>query len=564
MEVEVSVNLKRKFEEVDGSSLCSSPKESDDDVSSSDSADSCDSLNSPSSRELRPTSILKKHKRLRAKNVRFDQVTVYYFTRRQGFTSVPSQGGSSLGMARRHNCIRRYTLCEYAQEQEHLHRQMLRDHLKEEKLNVRKMKLTKNGMVESEEANVLTIDDVSDDDIDVDSIEVDDYFFLQPLPTKRRRALLRASGVNRIDTEEKHELRAIRSSREECGCDCRFYCDPEVCPCSKAGIKCQVDRMSFPCGCSKDGCANVAGRIEFNPIRVRTHYLHTIMKLELENKQQDLQQLSLAITHASSGSHTETQDYQDFAAENYDLENETAVMHLQSAEEMDRKKEEEADLTSSSVTMDTSVESLEVCILGDTAASASEACQGLAMPVVIEAEVTPVSPVLCFADSAVQDNPTPEEQTYLRNSTVLYYQINPSCAVGVNCSDREGDYVEAALESDYPKKTTVENLVAATSGSLVSYVPVTEHFSQNTGTSKYQNIQFPLVDDSAALVNYGTTVHTENPKQEPQFNSNLQGGCLRASEGDLCAAEPAVQKMFCQSEGLKTPEDVPAANPVTL
>ncbi|XP_055520352.1 cysteine/serine-rich nuclear protein 2-like isoform X2 [Leucoraja erinacea] len=496
MEVEVSVNLKRKFEEVDGSSLCSSPKESDDDVSSSDSADSCDSLNSPSSRELRPTSILKKHKRLRAKNVRFDQVTVYYFTRRQGFTSVPSQGGSSLGMARRHNCIRRYTLCEYAQEQEHLHRQMLRDHLKEEKLNVRKMKLTKNGMVESEEANVLTIDDVSDDDIDVDSIE--------------------------------------------------------------------VDRMSFPCGCSKDGCANVAGRIEFNPIRVRTHYLHTIMKLELENKQQDLQQLSLAITHASSGSHTETQDYQDFAAENYDLENETAVMHLQSAEEMDRKKEEEADLTSSSVTMDTSVESLEVCILGDTAASASEACQGLAMPVVIEAEVTPVSPVLCFADSAVQDNPTPEEQTYLRNSTVLYYQINPSCAVGVNCSDREGDYVEAALESDYPKKTTVENLVAATSGSLVSYVPVTEHFSQNTGTSKYQNIQFPLVDDSAALVNYGTTVHTENPKQEPQFNSNLQGGCLRASEGDLCAAEPAVQKMFCQSEGLKTPEDVPAANPVTL
>lgn len=140
MEVEVSVNLKRKFEEVDGSSLCSSPKESDDDVSSSDSADSCDSLNSPSSRELRPTSILKKHKRLRAKNVRFDQVTVYYFTRRQGFTSVPSQGGSSLGMARRHNCIRRYTLCEYAQEQEHLHRQMLRDHLKEEKLNVRKMK----------------------------------------------------------------------------------------------------------------------------------------------------------------------------------------------------------------------------------------------------------------------------------------------------------------------------------------------------------------------------------------------------------------------------------------
>nr|XP_008113360.1 PREDICTED: cysteine/serine-rich nuclear protein 3-like isoform X2 [Anolis carolinensis] len=37
--------LKRKFEEVDGSSPCSSVRESDDDVSSSESADSGDSVN---------------------------------------------------------------------------------------------------------------------------------------------------------------------------------------------------------------------------------------------------------------------------------------------------------------------------------------------------------------------------------------------------------------------------------------------------------------------------------------------------------------------------------------
>ncbi|XP_059811834.1 cysteine/serine-rich nuclear protein 2-like isoform X3 [Hypanus sabinus] len=494
----MSRSLKRRFEEVDGSSFCSSPKESDDDISNSDSADSCDSLNSPSSREMCPPSILKKQKLMRAKSVRFDQVTVYYFTRRQGFTSVPSQGGSSLGMARHHSCIRRYTLCEFAEEQEHLHRQMLRDHLKEEKLNVRKMKLTKNGTVESEEANVLTIDDVSDDDIDVDSIE--------------------------------------------------------------------VDRMSFPCGCSKDGCANTAGRIEFNPIRVRTHYLHTIMKLELENKQQDLQQqqLSLSVSHSPSDSHMETQDYQEFAAENYDLENETAVMHLQSAEEMDRKKEEEADLTSSSVTMDTTVESLEVCILGDAVASANETCQGLATPVVIQAEVTPVSPVLCFSDSAVQDNSKPEEQTYLRNSTVLYYQIDPSCAVDVNCSDREAEYVQAPVESSYPKEATVENLVAAAGSSLASCVPVTEHFSQNTGTSNCHNIQYPSIEDCTVLINGSSNVHTENTKQQPQLHSNFQDGCLRASEGELCASEPTVQGMFCQSVGLKTPGETPALNPVTL
>ncbi|XP_060677157.1 cysteine/serine-rich nuclear protein 2-like isoform X1 [Hemiscyllium ocellatum] len=563
--MEMAVSIKRKFEEVDGSSLCSSPKESDDDISSSDSADSCDSVNPPTSRELSPTSILKKQKRLRVKNVRFDQVTVYYFTRRQGFTSVPSQGGSSLGMARRHNCIRRYTLCEFAQEQEHLHREMLRDHLKEEKLNVRKMKLTKNGTVESEEANVLTIDDVSDDDIDVDSIEVDDYFFLQPLPTKRRRALLRASGVNRIDTEEKHELRAIRSSREECGCDCRFYCDPEVCPCSKAGIKCQVDRMSFPCGCSKDGCANAAGRIEFNPIRVRTHYLHTIMKLELENKQQDHHQQPLpAISHCSNDRHTEVQDYQEFTAENYDLENETAVMHLQSAEEMDRKKEEEDDLTSSSVTMDTSVDSLEVCILGDPVAGPDEACEGLATPVVIQAEVTPVSPVLCFADSTVQDNSTPEEQTYLTNPTVLYYQIDQSCSVGVNCSDREANYVDAGLESNCSKENAVENLIAATNCSLSSYVSVTEHFSENTGTSKYSDVQFLSMEDGNSLVDVGSNVYTESTKQEFQLHSKLQNGFPRAPDGDLCTPEPTVENVCSQSEGQRSPEEAPAANSVTM
>lgn len=100
--------------------------------------------------------------------------------------------------------------------------------------------LTRNGTVDCTQADLLTLDDVSDEDLDVDAVEVDDCFFLQPLPTKSRRALLRASGIARIDAREKAELRAIRLSREECGCDCRLYCDPRHCGCSQAGIKCQV------------------------------------------------------------------------------------------------------------------------------------------------------------------------------------------------------------------------------------------------------------------------------------------------------------------------------------
>lgn len=112
--------------------------------------------------------------------------------------------------------------------------------------------LTRNGTVECTQADLLTLEDVSDEDLDVDAVEVDDCFFLQPLPTKRRRALLRASGIARIDAREKAELRSIRLSREECGCDCRLYCDPRHCGCSQAGIKCQV--RAADCALLVPGC----------------------------------------------------------------------------------------------------------------------------------------------------------------------------------------------------------------------------------------------------------------------------------------------------------------------
>lgn len=74
----------------------------------------------------------------------FENVTVYYFSRRQGFTSVPTQGGSTLGMSTRHSWVQHYTLGEFAVEQERSHRDMLRDHLKEEKLNSIKLKVVKS------------------------------------------------------------------------------------------------------------------------------------------------------------------------------------------------------------------------------------------------------------------------------------------------------------------------------------------------------------------------------------------------------------------------------------
>ncbi|XP_029282326.1 cysteine/serine-rich nuclear protein 2 isoform X2 [Cottoperca gobio] len=437
MEAGSSLSLKRRYEEVDHSSPFSTPKDSDEDISSSDSADSCDSLNPPSSATFTPTSILRQHKPSPGgKRVRFDVVTVYYFPRRQGFTSVPSQGGSSLGMARHHSSIRRYTLGEFAREQESSHRHTLQQHLRQEKLNARKMKLTRNGTVECAQADLLTLEDVSDEDLDVDGVEVDDCFFLQPLPTKRRRALLRASGIARIDAREKAELRTIRLSREECGCDCRLYCDPRHCGCSQAGIKCQVDRMSFPCGCSRDGCGNAAGRIEFNPLRVRTHYLHTIMKLDLEKRRMLLQgagdqyaesdhmsspsscptspALSSAAGLDSELEESEAQmvvEVQDLLAEQdiLERENETAVLHLQSAEEQERREREEAEgeeLGAGGLTEQ------PLCLLPE---------QADVEQVLLQGPFPTGTTVLCITDNQ-EESPS---ELLKDSSSLLYYQLSP-------------------------------------------------------------------------------------------------------------------------------------------
>lgn len=287
--------LKRKFEEVDEDPCYSSPSPSslssacsgwDSEAEScfSDTLDSTPSNPSSPATNFNTTSILKKSKRVRRGNVTFDQVTVFFFPRCQGFTSVPSRGGCTLGMMQRHSALRTYSLAEFAVEQRLLRREKLLNRLREEKLEALKLKLTKNGTQESEEAEKLTLDDIPEQDIDISGANLDEGSFLQPYTSKRRYVLLKAAGVKKIDKEEKRQLHELRLSRENCGCDCQGFCEPETCSCSLAGIKCQMDHSSFPCGCTKDGCGNTEGRIEFNSTRVQTHYIHTIMKLELEKR----------------------------------------------------------------------------------------------------------------------------------------------------------------------------------------------------------------------------------------------------------------------------------------
>ncbi|XP_040331185.1 cysteine/serine-rich nuclear protein 3 isoform X1 [Herpailurus yagouaroundi] len=572
--------LKRKFEEVDGSSPCSSVRESDDEVSSSESADSGDSVNPSTSNHFPPSSILKREKRLRTKNVHFSCVTVYYFTRRQGFTSVPSQGGSTLGMSSRHNSVRQYTLGEFAREQERLHREMLREHLREEKLNSLKLKMTKNGTVESEEASTLTVDDISDDDIDLDNTEVDEYFFLQPLPTKKRRALLRASGVKKIDVEEKHELRAIRLSREDCGCDCRVFCDPETCTCSLAGIKCQVDRMSFPCGCTKEGCSNTAGRIEFNPIRVRTHFLHTIMKLELEkNREQQIPALNgchseISTPSSSMGPVAHSVEYS--IADNFEIETEpqAAVLHLQSAEELDcqgEEEEEEEDGSSfcSGVT-DSSTQSLAPSESDEEEEEEEEEeedddddddddekgdsfVEGLGT----HAEVVPLPSVLCYSDGTAVHESHAKNASFYANSSTLYYQIDshiPGTPNQISDSYAERDPVKNGTLSLVPYTMTPEQFVDYARQAEEAYGP--SHYPATNPSV--------IVCCSSAESDGGvpcSSLYPEHRSSHPQveFHSYLKGpsqeGFVSTLNGDSHIAEHPAESSLSLAEKSRLHEE---------
>lgn len=252
---------------------------------------------------------VKKSKR----NIQFSNVTVYYFPRIQGFTCIPSQGGCTLGMGPHHYDQKTFTLSEHNTEQKRLHRLRLLEQKPRSLLglglptppstlpssivndtsmaanSLSAMAPTTTANATDERSRSSTEESDSEEDVLSDNssseFDADSGGFLQPVPQRQRRALLKAAGIREIASFEKNECRDIRLSREFCGCNCRDYCDPETCFCSQSGIKCQVDRASFPCGCTQDGCGNVFGRIEFNPKRVRTHFIHTIMRLELEKKQ---------------------------------------------------------------------------------------------------------------------------------------------------------------------------------------------------------------------------------------------------------------------------------------
>lgn len=234
----------------------------------------------PDQKQERPSQENNQEEKEGKKSVLFDTVTIYHFTRSQGFTSIPEEGGATLGMKRRHFLRRKLSVDLY----EEVRRRSRREILLKIRLDKRRKKKERDQLhcnsissSTSSASNTTTSsgsdeDSVSDySDISDADLESDSYIFLQRIGVKLRRSLLRASGVGRIDPKEKKECKAIRESRERCGCKCVNQCIPGLCECSLLGVKCHVDRGSFPCGCISAECRNPLGRTEFDTKRVKVH-----------------------------------------------------------------------------------------------------------------------------------------------------------------------------------------------------------------------------------------------------------------------------------------------------
>ncbi len=203
---------------------------------------------------------------MRTRRVHFEKVTVYYFSRRQGFTSVPSQGGSTLGMSSRHSCVRQYTLGEFAMEQERIHRDMLRDHLKEEKLNSIRLRVSKRFFCYAYIAVQKCLYYVTFC-IVLSWRKMALWSLRRPMFSRwttslmmtwilitqrwmntfsfshwplRSGALCCAHPASRSSMWRRTWATGHQGVQGRCGCDCRLFCDPETCTCSLAGIKCQV------------------------------------------------------------------------------------------------------------------------------------------------------------------------------------------------------------------------------------------------------------------------------------------------------------------------------------
>lgn len=330
--------------------------------------------------------------------------------------------------------------------------------------------------------------------------------------------------------------------------------------------------MSFPCGCTKEGCSNTAGRIEFNPIRVRTHFLHTIMKLELEkNREQQIPTLNgchgeISAHSSSMGPVAHSVGYS--IADNFEIETEpqAAVLHLQSAEELDCQGEEEEDGSSfcSGVT-DSSTQSLapsesdEEEDEDDEEEDEDDDEKGDSFVEALgpHAEGVPLPSVLCYSDGTAVHESHAKSAPFYANSSTLYYQIDSHIPGTPN-----------QIPENYSERETVKSGAL----SLVPYTMTPEQFvdyarqaEEAYGASHYPAANPSVIvccssseNDSGVPCN---SLYPEHRSNHPQveFHSYLKGpsqeGFGSALNGDSHISEHPAEDSLSLAEKSRLHEE---------
>ena len=268
--------------------------------------------------------------------------------------------------------------------------------------------------------------------------------------------------------------------------------------------------MSFPCGCTKEGCSNSTGRVEFNPIRVRTHFLHTIMKLELEKSREQQQQQQQQQASPANSYHSETNDLEGGSALvqsqhrlDYSLSDavqQTASMHMQQAadameepleeddedeedeeEEEEENEDDEEDEDSSSICSGLSDSSTQSSANSDSDEEEDDEEEEKSASLqddspVSHTEVVSLSSVLCYSDgSVVHDNHMNGHAFLMSPSPTEYYQLEKATAV--SSSPQPGKAFGENLAFQDPISTTNGSLTQGPFGlSAERYTNYEEHY----------------------------------------------------------------------------------------
>uniref|UniRef100_A0A1I7ULC2 CSRNP_N domain-containing protein n=1 Tax=Caenorhabditis tropicalis TaxID=1561998 RepID=A0A1I7ULC2_9PELO len=197
----------------------------------------------------------------RRRKIRFSGLNVHYFDRRQGESTVPTEGEVSLDMHNTHHSHRYFSLSSG------------------------KRPLLDLSLYQDPE---LSDEEVIDPDSDEDR-EYDEYASAKTIlriNQRHRIKLLKKSGVK----VEKNEVSvdSLRTMRTVCGCSCENgVCLPETCECAIEEINCQVDGGEYPthpCACFAETCTNPKGRIFYDPDAVHQFRHRTIMNWQAAQK----------------------------------------------------------------------------------------------------------------------------------------------------------------------------------------------------------------------------------------------------------------------------------------